>query len=250
MHSLSSQFDQPLSWNFHRLAVLSAMGPFQGMRRPFMGVAGFFSQRQQPSEDAHIRHLLEKIMHTLEETLAAVQAEHSSVASITTLLTGIKKQLDAALGGALTPSQQMRVDAIFNEATAAKQEIDDAVKANTETGGDTGSTLVPTQTSITSSLNPANAGDSITLSGGVAIHPDSTSPAAPTGSITFFDGSNSLGTANIDSTGVAALASTSFAGGNLAAGDHQLHATYSGDANYAGSDSDTLVQTIAAPPSA
>lgn len=193
--------------------------------------------------EAAIYHKLEKIMHTLEETLAAVQAARTSDASIIALLVGIKKQLDSALGGALTPSQQMRVDAIFNEATAAKSEIDDAVKANSE--GTTVGTGIATKTTVTSSTNPANAGDTITLSGGVSVDPTVTGQTvAPTGSITFFDGSNALGTANIDSTGVAALASTAFAGGNLAVGDHSIHASYSGDKVYAPSDSDEIVQTV------
>lgn len=188
---------------------------------------------------------LEAIMATLEETLAAVQAESTSSASIITLLVGIKKQLDAALGGALTPSQQMRVDAIFNEATKNKQAIDDAVKANTEPS-DGGQTATPSRTAITSSLNPANTGDSLTLSAAVDTHPDG--PGTPaTGLITFFDGDTALGTGTLDGTGVATLASTSFAGGNLAVGDHQLHATYGGDASYAPSDSPALVQTIVAP---
>lgn len=194
--------------------------------------------------EGSIHFKLEKIMHTLEETLAAVQAERGSGASIIALLAGIKKQLDAALSGGLTPSQQMRVDAIFNEATAAKKEIDDAVKAE-GTGGD--ANAVATKTTVTSSANPANVGDAITLSGGVSVDPTVTGQTvAPTGAITFFDGATALGTANIDSTGVAALASTGFAGGNLAVGDHTIHASYSGDALYAPSDSGEIVQAVGA----
>lgn len=240
------------------------MGLFRSMRRPLSGfVASLtpFPQRDERDvEDVRqIMHLLgkvlhqqEKIMHTLEETLAAVQAARSSDASIIALLVGIKKQLDSALGGALTPSQQMRVDAIFNEATAAKSEIDDAVKANTDTSATgSGGNLVQTQTVITSSGNPANAGDTITLSAGLSTDPGAPAggPAA-TGIMTFFDGDTALGTGTIDSTGVAAISSSTFAGGNLAVGDHSLHATYGGDAVYASSESRVLTQTIAAAPSA
>ncbi len=200
--------------------------------------------------EGSINQKLEKIMHTLEETLAAVEAESTSGASIIALLVGIKKQLDDALGGQLTPSQQMRVDAIFNKATANKDAIDAAVTANTETAPPPAD-KVPTRLSITSSLNPANAGDAITLSAGLDTHPDAPAGSPPpTGTITFFDGDTSLGSTTMDSTGVAALASSSFAGGNLSAGDHSLHATYSGDAVYAPSDSEVLDQTIATPASA
>lgn len=185
-------------------------------------------------------------MASLDDTLAAVQAETTSENSIVALLVGIKKQLDAALGGALTPSQQMRVDAIFNQLTANKTILDNAVKANTEApaGG-----AILTQVHVTSSLNPANPGDALTLSAAVIGDPSAPAgTAAPTGTITFMDGSNALGTAPVDASGTAVLASSAFAGGNLAVGDHAIEAQYSGDANYAADTSDAIDQTIAAPP--
>ena len=188
-------------------------------------------------------------MHTLEDTLAAVQAETTSENSLIALCTGIKKQLDDALGGALTPSQQMRVDAIFNAITANKSAVDAAVTANTGTGTTPPPVLIPTHTTMTSSLNPANAGDALTLSAALDTHPDAPAGSPPpTGVITFFDGATSLGSASMDSTGVAALASSAFAGGNLTSGTHALHATYAGDAVYATSDSAELDQVIATPP--
>ena len=199
--------------------------------------------------ERNLTRLLEAIMHTLEDTLAAVQAEKTSEDSLIALCTGIKKQLDDALGGTLTPSQQMRVDAIFNAITDNKSAVDAAVTANTSTGTTPPPVLIPTHTSMTSSLNPANAGDSITLSAALDTHPDAPVGApAPTGVMTFFDGTTSLGSATMDSTGVAALASSAFAGGNLTAGSHSLHATYAGDAVYATSHSVELVQTISTPP--
>lgn len=194
--------------------------------------------------EAAITKQLEAIMATLEETLAAVQAEKTSEDSLVALVVGMKKQLDAALAGALTPSQQMRVDAIFNQITTNKAAVDAAVTANTE-GGPAQGNLAPTSVTITSSLNPANVGDTISLSAGLTF--PAGGPAAPTGTMTFFDGSTALGTASMDSTGVAALSSSTFAGGGLAAGDHSLHATYSGDSVYAASDSADLDQTIGVP---
>jgi hypothetical protein len=192
--------------------------------------------------EAAINRKLEAIMHTLEDTLAAVQAETTSENSIIALLAGIKKQLNDALAGQMTPSQQNRIDAIFNQATANKTAIDTAVNANTDGGPATG-TGIATSVTVASSLNPANAGDAISLS--AALTPASAGANPPSGTITFFDGSTSLGSTTMDSTGVAALASSAFAGGNLAVGDHNLHATYGGDALYASSTSADLVQTVA-----
>jgi len=73
----------------------------------------------------------EKIMATLDETLAAVTAEDTKVDSIIALLTGIKAQLDAVLAGGLTPEVQAKVDAIFAQATGSAAKIDTAIAANT-----------------------------------------------------------------------------------------------------------------------
>ncbi len=124
----------------------------------------------------------EQIMRTLEETLAAVEAETGSIQSISTLLAGIKKQLDDALGGALTPSQQMRVDAIFNKATENKSAIDAAIKANdgVTDEDEKGSVSVTASTSA----SPANVGDTLIFSSSVsfqgAIEPGH---PIPTGSV-------------------------------------------------------------------
>lgn len=72
-----------------------------------------------------------KIMASLDETLAAVTAEDTKADSIIALLAGIKAQLDAVIGGALPPAAQAKVDAIFAQATASSGKIDTAITANT-----------------------------------------------------------------------------------------------------------------------
>lgn len=75
---------------------------------------------------------LERIMNSLDDTLAAVTSEDTKVDSIIALMTGIKSQLDAALSGTtLPPSVQAKVDAIFAQATASAGKIDTAIAANT-----------------------------------------------------------------------------------------------------------------------
>lgn len=78
-----------------------------------------------------ILHKLEKIMASLDETLAAVNAESTVDDSIIALLTGIKAQLDAVLAGGLTADAQAKVDAIFAAASANSAKVSAAVTANT-----------------------------------------------------------------------------------------------------------------------
>lgn len=189
-----------------------------------------------------ILNKLEIVMRTLEETLAAVEAETSSIQSISTLLAGIKKQLDDALGGALTPSQQMRVDAIFNRATENKTAIDAAIKANDGIPDDDGK--IESHVEAASSASPANVGDTIIFSGsvvGAGALPDGA--PKPTGTITFSLDGNPLGTGTLDADGVAQYSVSV----PLSPGDHQVVASYAGDGAYRTGQSDPLVQTIVAP---
>lgn len=179
-------------------------------------------------------------MRTLEETLAAVEAESGSIQSISTLLAGIKKQLDDALGGALTPSQQMRVDAIFNKATENKGAIDAAIKAN-DGVTDEDEKFVGV-VSASSSASPANVGDTFVLSGSVAKDA-SEGAAAPTGTMTFSMDGAPMGTGTLDPDGVAQYSVNI----PLSPGDHQVVASYGGDGAYQKADSAPLVQTIVAP---
>jgi hypothetical protein len=72
---------------------------------------------------------------------------------------------------------------------------------------------------LSSSANPSVYGGNLTLTATVT-------PGA-TGTVTFADGASILGIADLDVSGKAAISSAS-----LAAGSHNISATYSGDANY------------------
>ena len=91
-----------------------------------------------------------------------------------------------------------------------------------------------TNTVVTSGTNPASFGQTITLS--ATIQP--ALGGNVTGTVTFFDGATSLGTSSVSSN--SAQLSTS----SLAVGTHSITAKYSGDANYAGSTSTALTQTV------
>ena len=68
---------------------------------------------------------------TLEQVLADVTAETTSIASISTLITGLQKQLaDALAGTTLPPAVQAKVDSIFQATEANRVAIAAALAAN------------------------------------------------------------------------------------------------------------------------
>ena len=93
-----------------------------------------------------------------------------------------------------------------------------------------------TTTTITSSLNPSNYGQSVTFTATVA----STIPTSltPTGTVTFFDGATQIGSAPVNQ-GLAAY-TTSI----LTAGSHSIVAEYSGDSDFSGSNSAALPDVV------
>ena len=88
-----------------------------------------------------------------------------------------------------------------------------------------------TTTALSSSVNPSAFGQNVTFSAKV-------SPSLATGTITFYDGSTSLGAASLNNG--TALLSTSA----LAAGTHSITAAYSGDPNDNASTSSALTQIV------
>ncbi len=90
---------------------------------------------------------------------------------------------------------------------------------------------IATSETLSSSLNPAIAGQSVTFTANV-------SPSSATGLVTFMDGTTLLGSGTI-SSGVATFTTSSLSGGV-----HDLTAIYLGDQNHADSTSVVLVQTI------
>jgi hypothetical protein len=122
--------------------------------------------------------------------------------------------------------------------------ITDNARANPQTielvGVGVQSGSMPTATTLTSSLNPANTGQSITFTATVA-GTTSNSPL-PTGSVTFFDGPTSLGSGPLNGSDQATFTTSS-----LAAGTHTITAVYSSDVNYAASTSAAISQVVNGP---
>jgi Bacterial Ig-like domain (group 3) len=97
-------------------------------------------------------------------------------------------------------------------------------------------TIKNSSTTVTSSVNPATVGQSITFTATVqAIAPQT---GTPTGQVTFMDGTTALQTVTL--AGGTAVYKTS----SLALGPHSITVDYSGDPNFAASDSSVLNQAV------
>jgi len=115
-------------------------------------------------------------------------------------------------------------------------------------GGDNdfiGSTSAPlteviktsSSTSLSADFNQSSAGKTVTFTATV-----SSGGGTPTGTATFMEGSSTLGTGTL-SSGIATFATSS-----LAAGSHSITAVYGGDANFIGSTSNTVNETVLTAP--
>ena len=94
-----------------------------------------------------------------------------------------------------------------------------------------------TATALTSSANPSTVGQSVTFTAIVTV----VAPGAgtPAGTVTFKDGSTTLGTGTVNGAGVATFTTAA-----LAAGSHDITATFSGDGSFNGSTSSVLKQDV------
>lgn len=94
--------------------------------------------------------------------------------------------------------------------------------------------VLPTTTTLTSSLNPSQFTQNVTFTATVT-----SSGGIPTGSVTFIDGGTTLGPGTLDATGVATLSTST-----LAAGTHPITAAYQGAPTFMPSTSATLSQVV------
>jgi hypothetical protein len=114
---------------------------------------------------------------------------------------------------------------------------------NTNVSGSTSSSLTETvsagiastSTVLTSSATTAQAGQSVTITATVS----SGTAGSITGTVTFKDGSTTLGTGSVGSNGQATFSTSS-----LAVGSHSITAVYGGNGSYSGSTSTALAETI------
>ena len=143
-------------------------------------------------------------------------------------------QTTALAQGSHTITAQYGGDTVYGG--SASPVVTQVVNASGGTGA--------TSTSVTSSLNPSTVGTSVTFTATVvATAPSGNKPAqataaTPTGTVTFKDGSTTLGPGTL-SAGVATFATSA-----LAQGTHSITAVYGGDTNYSGSTSTAVSQVV------
>ena len=89
-------------------------------------------------------------------------------------------------------------------------------------------------TGVTSGTNPSTFGQSVTFTATV-----SSGAGTPTGTVTFKDGATALGTGALNGSG-----QVTFQTSSLTAGSHSITAVYGGDANFGGSTSPVISQTV------
>jgi len=91
-----------------------------------------------------------------------------------------------------------------------------------------------TSTVLTSPVNPSTVGQPIMFTATV-----SSAGGTPAGSVTFYNGNSSLGSATLNSSAQARLTTA-----NLSAGSHSMTAAYMGNMSFAPSTSAVLTQTV------
>lgn len=91
-----------------------------------------------------------------------------------------------------------------------------------------------TTTSLTSSRNPSTLGQSVTFTATVTA-----AAGTPTGTVTFSDGTNVLGSSRLNSAGRATISTT-----GLSRGSHSIVAAYNGATGYLSSASAPLTQQV------
>jgi hypothetical protein len=103
------------------------------------------------------------------------------------------------------------------------------------------SPVLPTRTTLTSSLNPSTVNQAVTFTATVTLASGAATPV-PSGIVTFLDGNITLGTGALNASGVAAFTTSS-----LTVGSHTITATASGS-TVTGPSSVTLTQVVDALP--
>jgi hypothetical protein len=90
----------------------------------------------------------------------------------------------------------------------------------------------PITTTLSSSPNPSNQGQSVTFTATVT-------PAGGTGQLSFRDGNTVIGSASLNASGTATFRLSSLSGGS-----HSITAVYPGDANFTAGTSTALTQVV------
>lgn len=101
--------------------------------------------------------------------------------------------------------------------------------------------VVNTTTTLASSLNPSTSGQSVTFSATVAA---TSGTNAPTGTITFKNGTTTLGTGTLARVDTTNKATATYSTDALAVGSHSITAQYGGATGFNTSSSSVLTQQV------
>ena len=162
--------------------------------------------------------------------------------SVQFLVDGAAYGSPVALNGA---TAQLAISEPVGSFTIAAQYTGDANYAATLPAAETMSSLTVSpggsQTSLQSSENPSNFGDSVTFTASVSPTSSASGLATPTGQVEFFDGSTLLDTETL-SAGTASYTTSSLPVG----ANQQIEAKYLGDSSFNPSNV-TIQQTVNTP---
>ena len=95
-----------------------------------------------------------------------------------------------------------------------------------------------TTTTLTSSPNPSNFGQTVTFTATVTGQPGFYK-GTPTGIVSFYDGTTNIGNSNLNTSGVVTLTTSA-----LPVGTDNITATYNGDSDFASSTSPAVSQVV------
>lgn len=152
-------------------------------------------------------------------------------------------------GATYLGSAPLNVGGVASYVTSALPVGNDSITATYTDTNNVSATSMPlvqsvqqqTVTTLLSSPNPSIYGDTVTFTASVVA----TGTVAPTGVVTFYDGTTSIGTGNLSTTGTATSTAT-LQISSLLVGAHNITASYPGDTdNFAGTSS-VLIQTVQA----
>jgi uncharacterized protein (TIGR03437 family) len=131
-----------------------------------------------------------------------------------------------------------------NHSIVATYNGDNTYGRSSATGTQTVIVKRSTTTTVTSSANPSVPGQSVIFTASVSsLTSVSISPLAPTGTVTFFDGTSTLGVGTLARGKALCGVDNSCVTSGLGAGSHSIKATYNGDSIYA-SSSGTVSQVV------
>jgi uncharacterized delta-60 repeat protein len=99
-----------------------------------------------------------------------------------------------------------------------------------------------TTTMLASAVNPTRYGQLVTFS--ATVNPVAPGAGTPTGTVTFMDGASTLGTGTLSTDTPNGSDLATFSTSGLIAASHGITAVYGGDANFTGSTSAVLTQTV------